>query len=153
MAKKNSRLEALAQEAAEQEPIPNAGDASEGEGAAVAAPSPAADTFAGPNPVMVKFCKMPVMMIGGALCGGSGVTPLTAIEVEEISAALADVLDACGITIKDRRLATAIALGGAVAQVAVPRVMQYRDQQAAAREAIEAARRAPVEPAVDAQAA
>ncbi len=153
MAKSNPRLKALEQEAREQEPVPQGDTGAPVAGDASPVAAPAVGAASGPNPVMVKFCKMPVMMIGGALCGGYGVTPLRPDEIEEISAALADVLDANGVTIQDRRLATAIALGGAVAQVAMPRVMLYRDQQQAARDAMEAAKRAPVEAAADAQAA
>lgn len=131
MAKNKARMTALRDEAKAEEPqnatMHEPGTQSAGE----PEPQPQATM---PEPSMADFCRMPVMLLGGTICGGAGVTPLTPEEIDRLSGALAAVLTVNGMTIKDPRIATAIVLGGVVAQVAYPRVVEYRVAQAKARE-------------------
>lgn len=144
---KNPRLQALTAEAAAEQPPPN--DAAEQS-------SPNDQTSEAPHDDisgLVEFCRVPVMLAGGALCGGYGVTPLAPSEIDRLAAALAGVMVANGVTIRDPRIMSAMVLGGTIAHVAAPRILEYRAAQAKAREDIERSRVTEPEPAANAKAA
>jgi hypothetical protein len=150
MAKPNPRMKALAAEAvaAEPNPTPDPNAAPEPGPAPAPEPNPLADGDA-----MMEFCRLPVMLIGNTLCGGYGVTQLSPEEIERLARALAGVCAVNGLTFKDPRIASALVLGGTLAHVAGPRVLEYRAKVAKARADIDAARARADEEKPGAQAA
>jgi hypothetical protein len=116
MAKNKTKLDALASEAKMIDPpAPEASN----EGPAPAPDAPMMAT--GPSQAMCDLCRLPVIAFGAAITRNYRVANLDTAEVDRISAALAGVLHAHGVSVQDPRVAAWLTFGGAIAMAAQPR--------------------------------